>query len=92
MRIIAEIAHPRLKISIFKMNDKLSIKFEKNLIEHIIKLRDGSSLNDVQKLKESINPEVIQKIEVLIDQEVQLRSQLEEKQKDDDFPEFEEII
>ena len=92
MRIVAEIPHPRMKITLFKMNDKLSIKFEKNLVEHIIKLRDSSPLNDLEKLKKSLIPEVLNKIESSIDQHAGIRLELEEEHRDDQLPEFDEII
>ncbi|MBK8699163.1 MAG: hypothetical protein IPN29_06320 [Saprospiraceae bacterium] len=44
MRIIREIDHGPLKTTIFKMNDRLSIKFEKDLNELIYKFRDGSGI------------------------------------------------
>ena len=92
MRIVAEIPHPRMKITVFKMNDKLSMKFEKNLVEHIIKLRESSPLNDIELLKSSLQQELLQKIESSIDQHAALRAQLEENNIDDEFPEFDEII
>ena len=92
MRIVAEIPHPRMKITLFKMNDKLSIKFEKNLVEHIIKLRDSSPLNNLEILKSSLSPEVLNKIESSIDQHAGIRLELEEENRDDLLPEFDEII
>lgn len=92
MRIVAEIPHPRMKITLFKMNDKLSIKFEKSLIEHIIKLRDSSPLNDIEKLKQALSSEVLNKIESSIDHHAAIRSELEESNRDDLLPEFDEII
>ena len=41
MRIIKEINKGLLKITVFKYQDKLSIKFEKDLNEILIKFRDG---------------------------------------------------
>lgn len=81
-----------MKITVFKMNDKLSVKFEKNLVEHIIKLRESSPLNDIELLKSSLQKELLQNIESSIDQHAALRAQLEEDNTDDEFPEFDEII
>lgn len=81
-----------MKVTFFKMNDKLSVKFEKNLVEHIVKLRDSSPLNDIDKLKTSLSPEVLSKIESSIDSHVAIRAQLEEDILDDQLPEFDEII
>ncbi len=53
MRIIGYIEHPVLKITIFKMDNKISVKFESGLYEQTYKFRAGDSTNtleDVQKL------------------------------------------
>jgi len=92
LRIIADIAHPRLKITVFQMNGRISVKFEKHLIEHILKLRDGSPLNDLDKLKSVLGPEVLTSIEKSIEEEHKLRNGLEVKLIDDELDEFDEII
>lgn len=53
MRIIGYIDHPELKITVFKMDDKLSVKFENGFFEQTFKIRsiDGlSTLEDIGKL------------------------------------------
>ena len=55
MRIIGEIPHDFLKITVFKMNEKLSIKFEHDLLEQIIKFREGSAVNDLESAKAFVN-------------------------------------
>ncbi|MDX1942299.1 MAG: hypothetical protein SFU99_17170 [Saprospiraceae bacterium] len=53
MRIIGYIEHPILKITVFKMGNKISIKFESGLYEQTYKLRSGeavSTLADVEKI------------------------------------------
>ena len=92
MRIIADIPHPRMKITVFQMNGKISIKFEKHLIEHILKLRDGSPLNELDKLKSSLTSEVLIHMEKAIENQHVLRSEIELKLAEDDLEEFDEII
>jgi len=92
LRIIADIAHPRMKITVFQMNGKISIKFEKHLIEHIIKLRDGSPLNELEKLQSSLSDEVLLNIEKAIEQQHQMRGTLEIALQEDDLEQFDEII
>lgn len=92
MRIIADIAHPRMKITVFQMNGKISIKFEKHLIEHIIKLRDGSPLNDLEILKSAFTSEALTHIERSIEEERKLRGSIEAALIENDLDEFEEII
>ncbi len=53
MRIIGNIAHPVMKITVFKMDNKLSIKFEAGLYEQTYKFRESqatSSFQDLEKL------------------------------------------
>jgi len=57
MRIIGEFDAGDIKITVFKMNERISIKFEKNLLEQTYKFRDGSGINtpdDVLKLSHHI--------------------------------------
>lgn len=56
MRIIGNIEHPTLKISVFKADNRISVKFENALYEQTYKLGDDerfSSVEAVQKLVES---------------------------------------
>lgn len=92
MRIIADIPHKSLKITVFKMNDKLSIKFETGLVEQIIKLRDGSPLNDLEKLKEALTKEKVTEIEKMLTRSAQLRTEMEIKATEKIEDEFDEII
>lgn len=51
MRIIAELPHPKCKISIFNMNQKYIVKFEQGSLEQSYKLSEldlsGGGVNDV---------------------------------------------
>ena len=56
MRIIGYIEHASLKVTVFKMDTRLSIKFEDDLYEQTYKYRmqDGlSSLSDIRELVDS---------------------------------------
>lgn len=53
MRIIGHIEHPHLKITVFKMDNRLSVKFENALYEQTFKFgldERLESFEDVQKL------------------------------------------
>lgn len=53
MRIIGQIEHPTLKITVFKMDNKLSVKFETGLYEQTFKFRESEELRgfeDMQKV------------------------------------------
>ncbi len=43
MRVIGQLEHPRLKITLFDQNDKLSVKFEKGQSEIILKFKEEKS-------------------------------------------------
>lgn len=43
MRIIGQLEHPRIKITLFDQNDKLTVKFEKGQSEIILKFREDKS-------------------------------------------------
>jgi len=59
MRIIGEFDLEDIKVTVFKMNEKLSIKFEKSLIEQIIKFRDGSGVNTLEEAKSFCNADIL---------------------------------
>lgn len=46
MRILGESEKSGVKITVFSMNEKISIKFEKDLLEQIYKFRDGSNVEN----------------------------------------------
>lgn len=48
MRIIGSIEHPTLKISVFKMDNRLSVKFENGLYEQTFKLGADERLSTVE--------------------------------------------
>lgn len=53
MRIIGYVEHPRLKITVFKMDTRLSVKFETGMLEQTYKFRLQQGLEglaDIQKL------------------------------------------
>ena len=63
MRIVGEIAHPNLKITIFKNDGKFSIKFESGLLEQTYKFRDDDRLATVEDVKKVVDAPFIEKIE-----------------------------
>ncbi len=57
MRIEGYIEHPNMKITIFKMDNKTSIKFETGMYEQTYKFREMEHLNNMEKIKELVNEE-----------------------------------
>lgn len=89
MRIVSEWNHKSLKVTVFHMNGKYSIKVEDNLLEQTYKFRDGQVTN-LNHLKTILNKAFFDKCIKLFDEMHQNRSLLFETDEDD-F-EFEEII
>ena len=62
MRIIGYIEHPTLKITVFKMDDKLSLKFESGLYEQTYKFRASNEINDLVHIQSLVDEFFLQKV------------------------------
>jgi len=51
MRIIGHIDHPVIKITVFKMDDKFSVKFETGLYEQTYKFRGSDAITGIEDIK-----------------------------------------
>ena len=51
MRIIGQIEHPDLKITVFKSDNRISVKFENEGYEQIFKLGADERLNTVESIQ-----------------------------------------
>jgi hypothetical protein len=63
MRIIGEIPHPHLKISIFKMGERLSVKFENALFEQTYKFGADDRFNTVEAIQTLIDETFIGRVQ-----------------------------
>ena len=61
MRIIANIPHPKITISIFSMNDKYLVKFEAGPMEQIFKFFNDE-VNGVEGVKKMVDDEFLEKV------------------------------
>jgi hypothetical protein len=61
MRIIANIPHPKLTISIFSMNEKYQVKFEAGPMEQIYKLSHGE-VDGVEGIKKLVDDVFLEQI------------------------------
>lgn len=61
MRIIANIPHPKLTISIFSMNDKYQIKFEAGPMEQTYKIAH-SDVDGVEGIKKMVDDVFLEQI------------------------------
>jgi hypothetical protein len=66
MRVVGEIDHARMKITIFKNDGKFSLKFEANLLEQIYKFREDPRLESVEDVKKMLDTEFIEKVENIL--------------------------
>jgi len=93
MRIIGQIEHPDLKITVFKSDNRISVKFENEGYEQIFKLGADERLNSVESIQKWADPIFLD--EVLTRMQQMHRSRLSAMVRA--FPpettsEFEEII
>ncbi len=92
MRIIGDIPHPIMKITVFKNDGKLSIKFESGLIEQIYKFRDDERLQTFEDIQKIVDEAFIQKNEEILRDMYQLKYEAMNRILPIDEEEFETII
>jgi len=63
MRIIGYIEHPELKITVFKMDNKISVKFEAELLEQTYKFRTSSLLDNIEDVRQLVDSIFIAEVE-----------------------------
>ncbi len=62
MRVIGEFDLGAVKASVFKMNERLSVKYEYQLMEQTYKFRDGTgikSVEDIHKFSQRIEEDIM---------------------------------
>lgn len=62
MRIIGHIEHPVLKITVFQMDNKLSIKLESGLYEQTYKLRSNDQIQTMSDIEKIVDQQFIQEV------------------------------
>lgn len=67
MRIVGEIPHPFLKITIFKMDTRFSVKFETGMLEQIYKFRDGEGIEHVEDAIAFVDAQLIRMVEEIFE-------------------------
>lgn len=89
MRIVGSIEHPFLKISIFKNDDRLSLKLESGHYEQIYKFREGEGIQTVEDVKKIVDADFLREVEALMKQQHLLRMKAVSKvllpQQEDEF-------
>ena len=87
MRIIGEIPHPTYKITVLKMNDKVTIQFEDKIVSQSFIFRDGSGIEDLEAAKKYVDAPFLSKVDDLFTNMKSIYiSRLEELNKDEIEP------
>ncbi len=63
MRIIGNIEHPTLKISIFKMENRMSVKFENALYEQTFKLGDDERFASIPNIEKWVDSTLLDQVQ-----------------------------
>jgi hypothetical protein len=93
MRIIGYIEHPELKITVFKMDDKLSVKFENGFFEQTVKIRSFEGMASLEDISKLIDQEYIGSVIELFRQMEQIKqSAFRRLLPEVEIEEFEKII
>lgn len=80
MRVIGEIANSEMKITLFYMNQKYLIKFEKGGLEQTYKISEFDYLiSSVEEVKKAISQEFIHRVSRMFDE---MQKNLSETLKD----------
>jgi len=73
MRIIGYIDHPHLKITVFKMNNRISLKFENSGYEQTFKLGLDERLAGLDSVQKLVDPAFIEQVNAVFQQMHQTR-------------------
>lgn len=91
MRIIGYLPHPSpsCKVTVFKMGNKLTVKFEEALLEQTFKFRESEQLQGLNDIKRLIDKDFVQKVEARFEEMRQqsssrLRQDWEAHQEEED--------
>lgn len=63
MRIIGQIEHPQLKITVFKMENRISVKFENSQYEQTFKLGEDERLANLAAVAQVIDPQFMEQVQ-----------------------------
>jgi len=63
MRIIGEINHPKYKITVLKMNERVTLQIEDRLVSQSFVFRDGSGVRDLNSAEQILTPDFLKKVE-----------------------------
>lgn len=91
MRIIGEIPHPRLKITVFQMDQRLSLKLENGSLEQTYKFRRGEAIENFEDVKRFCTDKFVASVELIFKKMEDVQKQHGSAIRADEN-EFDEII
>lgn len=93
MRIIGYIEHPSLKITVFQMDNKISVKFETGLYEQTYKFRMNQYIDGLAAVQKLVDVAMIEEVLQLFTKMHSTKNQAMERLLPiEEEEEFEEII
>ncbi len=92
MRIIGNIKHPDLKITVFKMDNRLSVKLESGLYEQTYKFRSGEGVDSLENVEALLDQDFLGDAIVQMQQMHQSRMAAIARQNPKAAEEFDKII
>jgi len=91
MRIIGEIPHATFKITVLKMNERVTIQIEDRLVSQSFVFRDGSGIKDLASAEQLLTFEFMQKVTSRFESMNKDYAEALEKLKEDQFDQFDII-
>ena len=92
MRILGYIDHATLKITVFKMDNRLSVKFESGLYEQTYKFRSGMEIDDLKDIQALVDAPFIQAVLQEMSSMHRISNQALKRYHAQEGEDFEEII
>jgi hypothetical protein len=68
MRIIGQLEHPTLKITVFKMNERVSVKFENEGYEQTFKLGQDDRLASLGGVRHWVDAALLEQVQLTFQQ------------------------
>ena len=92
MRIIGEISHPQMKITVFKMDTRISVQFEHERYAQIFKYHDHPQIESFEDVKRLITTDMIREVLLTFRSMHQTSLQALNAMHEDKQDEFDEIL
>jgi hypothetical protein len=92
MRIIGNIEHPVFKITVFKHDNRVSVKLESGLYEQTYKFRDGEGIDKAEDVEKLLDAPFLESVEGMLSMMHSARIHALNRQHAQSEESFEEII